>query len=1200
VAVIVMTAFASIVLRLLTPMLSEYRTDVEQWASQLIQQPISIESIDARMDGFTPKLNLSGVELLDRNREYAIARFGGLSIHFGILSTLITGKVTFDLIELHGLDVSLIRDVEGTVSVSGLGGIKKEGGDSKDVQAEKVFGAWLMQQGRVSLYKSHIRWIDRVQQRRLDFPEVSVILKNSGNHHTIHSMFELPEEIGGELEVALDLEGDIFNKDSWGGEIYLKGEGLKSHALLTGVALQEWQLQRGIVDGEFWGEIISGELEQVQGKFLAKEVKLEYLDKSVPFSQFDTHALLKRIDSGWQLQLSRINFGGTLRGKMPRYLQFKQESDGWRLSLDQLNIDALPPLIAVVKPSLIGEASKFDGNLHDIEIYYGQGVETLRARLDSILFSGINGLPTVSGLTGRAELSGGVATLVVNSPNLGLKIPTLFKEGLPALAVTGQLSASWDKERWQLWSHQMDLNNGDLNLKLAANLQSSIASSASSQQNPHIAITSDINVTKLERLKHYIPDNLLTEGTSLWLKHAFHSGDLKEGKLLIYGRGRDIIDRSKGGRMEIALNPRAVDLQFHQEWPQIENIDADIRFSGRKMIIQSNKGEVLSTGTVDEVVVKIDDFKTPLLEVDGVARFKAEDGVRYIALSPLEKIFGKLGETVNASGEQELKLHLGIPLGHKASKVKQMVTVEGKLDFQKVALEIDETVKIDDISGVLAFNQSGVERSTLNARIFNQPLKFSIYKRRKDSQDSTFITTRSKLDSQQMLAGIDMPWVREISGQTRWNGVVEFNHTQKSALFKLDSNLKGVESRLPHPVNKVGDEKLRFDLKYQFAGKSRKQIDMTLGERLSAQIKFPKSDQTLKDIHIHLGDERLIASKHAGLLFTGKLSQLDIESWLKLLPEGGVIKGKSVFDLPVKIDMQRLHVQKNGREDSNKDKLNRRIKPSLLPPLNVNINALKYGSMQLGGVVLVTSSSRNGLKIKRLVVSDANYRMVANGTWQSGSGTKFDLKLTVKDTGKMLKSLHFNTPMTKGKLTAKGVLQWPNSPIDFKLKQVKGEFQIRGEDGVIEDIQSDAGQLLGLFSVRKVFNRIFLDFSDLKEKGLHYNELAGNFRLSRGDLYTDNFNIKSLQASMLLTGRTGIVNEDYDLSLAVIPQISDAVPVAGTLIFGPQVAVALLAFRKLFGKEFDKASMQQYRITGSWAKPNIIKIVAKPTEGGNE
>ncbi|MCW8888109.1 MAG: DUF3971 domain-containing protein, partial [Gammaproteobacteria bacterium] len=895
------------------------------------------------------------------------------------------------------------------------------------------------------------------------------------------------------------------------------------------------------------------------------------------------------------LQLSRLTFGGSLRGEMPHYLQFQERDNGWHINIDRLNMSALPPLLKVVKPELLAKESKFSGELRAIELFYGTGVELFKSELDNIQLVGIDGWPAFTGLVGHAEWSNQIATVDLNSPKLELQIPRLFENTLPSLTVVGKLSAEWDSERWQLWGEQLQITNDDLNLQLSTNIQSRL------NEKPHVAVTANIDVAEVKRLKHYVPGNLLTEGASSWLRGAFHNGTLKDGKLLLYGRGAAIADRSKGGRLEIALEPKGVDLQFHQKWPQIKGLDADLRFSGRQMVIRSNQGEVLSSGRVDEVVVKVDNFKSALLEVDGVAHFDAQDGVRYISLSPLKDILGDVGETIKATGKQRLKLHLGIPLGRKLVKSGSKIKVGASLEFQDVALDIDEQLKINKIGGLLAFNQSGVERSVLGAELFQRPLKLSVYKRKRGVQESTFITTSGLIESQKILSEITLPWARQVTGSSNWNAALEFNHSKKSAVLNLKSNLNGVQSRLPHPVNKNSGEALSLKMAYHFKGKSRKQIDLTLGERLSAQLKLPEKGGALRDIHIHLGSEPLKSSTHKGLLFTGQLSKLDVDEWLQLVPQQSRLTQRGGFDQPIQINMKRLHILEKDESTKQGDKVKRGLKPASIPPLTVEVNALKYGTLQLGGIVLVTKPSKKGLLVSKLVVSDGNHRLTANGSWKQTSGTELKVKVVAKDLGKMLKGLQFDTPMQEGELTVNGNLRWPKSPFDFELKRVNGNLNVNVKNGFIADVGSDAGQLLELLNVRKVLNRIFLDFSDLKDKkGLSYKEISGNFRISKGNLHTSDFKLSSVPATMQLTGRTGLVNQDYDHHLSIVPKISDAVPVAGTLVFGPQVAVALLAFRKLLGKDFDKASMQQYRITGSWDDPNIKKIEPKKIEINNE
>jgi uncharacterized protein YhdP len=81
----------------------------------------------------------------------------------------------------------------------------------------------------------------------------------------------------------------------------------------------------------------------------------------------------------------------------------------------------------------------------------------------------------------------------------------------------------------------------------------------------------------------------------------------------------------------------------------------------------------------------------------------------------------------------------------------------------------------------------------------------------------------------------------------------------------------------------------------------------------------------------------------------------------------------------------------------------------------------------------------------------------------------------------------------------------------------------------------------------------------------------------------------------MISGRTGLVTEDYDQIATVIPKVSDSLPLASAL-FGPVgvgVGAVLFLAGELFEtipKNIDKILTQQYSIKGSWENPDIEKI----------
>ncbi len=117
-----------------------------------------------------------------------------------------------------------------------------------------------------------------------------------------------------------------------------------------------------------------------------------------------------------------------------------------------------------------------------------------------------------------------------------------------------------------------------------------------------------------------------------------------------------------------------------------------------------------------------------------------------------------------------------------------------------------------------------------------------------------------------------------------------------------------------------------------------------------------------------------------------------------------------------------------------------------------------------------------------------------------------------------------------------------------------------------------------------------MDFSDTFKKGFSFDKAEGTFNLDRGDAYTNDFMIEGPAGTIEITGRTGLVTQDFDQLVTINPAISTTIPVAGALAGGPAVGVALIVAQKIFGKTVDKVSTSKYTVTGSWDNPSIEKL----------
>ena len=203
----------------------------------------------------------------------------------------------------------------------------------------------------------------------------------------------------------------------------------------------------------------------------------------------------------------------------------------------------------------------------------------------------------------------------------------------------------------------------------------------------------------------------------------------------------------------------------------------------------------------------------------------------------------------------------------------------------------------------------------------------------------------------------------------------------------------------------------------------------------------------------------------------------------------------------------------------------------------------------------------------------------------------------------MLKAFDYSVnPIKDGETKLKMNAVWHGSPMDFSLADINGDLTMEIEKGRVLDIEPSAGRLFGLLSLQTLPRRLSLDFSDLFGKGFTFDQIGGTFTIEAGNAYTNNLSMTGPSANIEITGRTGLIDKDYDQIVTVTPQVSDTLPLASAL-FGPigvGVGAVIFLAGELFDtipKQIDKILRYQYTISGSWDNPVIEKYNsnAKPS-----
>jgi uncharacterized protein YhdP len=172
-------------------------------------------------------------------------------------------------------------------------------------------------------------------------------------------------------------------------------------------------------------------------------------------------------------------------------------------------------------------------------------------------------------------------------------------------------------------------------------------------------------------------------------------------------------------------------------------------------------------------------------------------------------------------------------------------------------------------------------------------------------------------------------------------------------------------------------------------------------------------------------------------------------------------------------------------------------------------------------------------------------------------------------------------------------VSWSGGPSEKMLESIDGQVKVRIGTGQLEEVKPGAGRVFGLMSIAALPRRLSLDFRDVFGKGFGFDKIQGTFAIVDGDTYTCDLSLESPAADIGIVGRAGLVTRDYEQTAVVSASFGNALPIAGALVAGPQVAAALLIFSQIFKKPLQEVTQVYYSIGGSFDEPIIETATAE-------
>ena len=1249
---LVLTAIGSVALRLILPRLVTEIDAIEASISARLGMPVEVGHLQLHWERGLPSLIGDDVRVLRSAQDRTpVLRFNHAEARLDLLESMQAGGLQFGHLRLSELDLKLIVNRDGRLSVEGF-----------PAQDPRVL-RWLLQQDGLALDNTRLSLRDEAQR----FPPVQaealdLILSRDENLVRIDGALGDLGDLAGALRLQAELpHGDPTHPDA------------RLRLSATSVNLLDVARRVGLpstldtVRSNLWLEL--GRTGDGLARLAVALTEITTTTDSgaspAPLAGWGLQGLVLLTPSRINAQAIRLWQPGAPEG----------DQIDWRLSADRAAILEGRPaaLLAAdhVPSALVAELLRLVGSDETTAVPEVKGqLQNLRlglrkdgaawhsfaqGSLSALSVGPAGAMPAIEGLDANFTLRNRNLSAALADESLTLQHPRLIEP-----LVVEHANATVEVSMKADGGIALAGNVGGVFNALLIQAEGRFA-----QENRApglIDVRVDLGTGDLSRLHSLVPNGALKPGGERWLRKAFPQGVLRGAGIVLKGALQDFPwTEAKAGRFWAQFAVEDTELKYSKDWPSAKAVNGDVAIAGRTL------SGSLSTARFGDSPLESARFELPdlfnpkpVMTVEGRIRAQLPDVIATLKDSPLAARSVPPLSPLTLEGEVDLDLdmRLGLKKGMRRD-------VSGRITFADNTLQTAPGgLRFTEMNGVISFAPEGWSGEALSARLGTRAVGIEVgnvldaNQRPSPSFTLTGTAMRDELLGElrrraPMVAKLLAPAGIEslIAGELAWRA--RLSGPPEARRLNLESDLVGVALDLPSPLRKPPGDALAFALEMPY-GPIPEDADATthvvLGNLLQASVRTEgdAAGRRMAQLDLAFGAEAQAVLSEPGIHLHGTLPELALGPWLALLRQSAgdtaalptrfslhterlltlgqkfpavslqgvreeaawriTVDSPQVAGLvlaphgpaggPLVLNLDRLWMSRGGARQPGASREKNAMDPRDLPPLVMACASFHYGTMNLGQASLATSKIAEGLRLDALVFQTPAAQIKTRGSWtrqQGADASHFSIKVKADELAPMLKDFGYDARTVSGGRTVLEIeAGWPGTPGDFTLEKLNGNLSLKVRKGQLLDIEPGSGRLFGLLSVQTLPRRLSFDFADLYRKGYAFDRIEGWFRLEGGNAYTNTLFMEGPSSRVEVRGRIGLAARDYDQRATVTPALSKSIPLASA-VFGPAgigAGAAIYLGQQVFNEvpeQMDKFLQQEYTIKGPWDKPEVAK-----------
>ena len=1229
-----------------------FRSQIEQQRADYGIRGVALENISAHWEGLQPVLKIQGGSLSIPGRSHALS-VSSLELRVQLVDSLLRGELVLESVYSRIEKMILVRDKKGAWWLNDIALTRPDGiTSSLDIYA---FFKRLPTFVDIDINLIQLRDL----RHDIDYLIQHGHLRSSRNNQRLSLVLDarLPATLGQDFHLLLS--GDKTRQS-----LYIDAPELDLRQWLQLTLLEKNYLKHARLDLRGWVDLDRFRISRIVSSARVYELTFDAASHAHTAYGFSLLQETTHQGAHWNMsgKLTNIKKGTKSFQDSDFQLELEGARKPVRFWLSQLDLPLLRSLLQqmdVQQPWLKKMLHHpVQGRLRNISISIDRANpqnSLFGADIEKLAFNRVGSIPGISPISGHALYAAETLRLQLAAKDFRMDFGDLFAAPLRLGKLSVTASGRVEQDTLLLDLSQLSMANKDVTLSARMWLEQQ------GEQRPFVFIRGRYQNGRIVSTPHYLPVKIMPPAVVDWLQRSLLGGRIKHGDFIFHGRLKNpsILRRARAGMMQTSFTAKKLRIKFLPHWPEVEVANARLNFLDASLKARFGKSRLVAA-TVNNMRLDIASFYHAAIAIQAQAETSASQLLDTLAALPALAAVDSFRQHLKAlSGRVDTRLKLYIPLSDTAH---DKFSIRAKSRLHDVTLNAPEwMLRLDKLNGDTEVRNDRFSASNLSALYYGDKVNIKVSPQQKNTR--TLIRMTGKIQTRSLLQWAPDYVSKPVSGASPWDIAVSLAHDPSlhNPLLKIHahSSLLGCELKFPRPLSVENSQQqaIAFDASLYL----RRAFNFTLAmnDLLSANGRInlkPGVGNSLQYLNIALQGAQP-ANIDNGITLSGHADTIDSMQWLKfikrfssatdaaaspflrqvksvdirvghlmigkqqaqqaaiqLVNNGQELRGsidstlargdlilpyRMTSDNPLVAKLDYIRLKKTG----GKQKFDPDIED--MPNLLINSRKIAYEKMEFNDFVLATRNEGDTFLIKRLDFSRGQVQLKSSGMWQKKAKTNeqvsvFNLAIKGKNFGREVKGLGLGETIQGGDIDFSGQIGWGGALFDMNWPTLIGEVKLSLKNGYLKNVDPGAGRFVGLLSFNALPKRLFLDFGDVVKDGMQFNEIQGRFTIKGEVMHTDNAYLDSISARVNIRGETNLHKKTYDQTMIITPKIGDTLPVIGALTAGNAVGWGLLLIQKLFKKRIDKSVEIEYKVNGSWSKPNIELVAEKKLNADKE